>query len=180
MKSPQISRASVRLVVLAAALLVAAPRAASAQTPFGFETVIERARKLAAEPYHEAKGQVPDWLLKINYDQWRDIRFRPDAALWADRPSPFRAQFFHAGLFYNKTIKVNVVEGSLVRPLDFNPNQFDYGRNEFASQVPQDMGYAGFRLHANFKTKDYYDEVIVLWLLWPRGNHPSEPNTGSA
>lgn len=162
MKSPQISRASARLVVLAVALVMASSRPAAAQTPFGFETVIERARKLAAEPYREAKGQVPDWLLKINYDQWRDIRFRPDAALWADRPSPFRAQFFHAGLFYNKTVKVNVVEGSLVKPLDFNPNQFDYGRNEFASQVPQDMGYAGFRLHANFKTKDYYDEVIVF------------------
>ncbi len=162
MKPPEtaIRSASLTALLVVLAALTAAPVAA--QTPFSLDTVVERARKLAAEPYREAKGQVPDWLLKISYDQWRDIRFRPDAALWADRPSPFRGQFFHAGLFYNKTIKINVVEGSLVRPLDFNPNQFDYGRNEFSSQVPQDLGFAGFRLHSNFKTKEYFDEVIVF------------------
>ncbi len=135
---------------------------ARAQTPFDLDTVSLRASKLASQPYREPKNQVPDWLLKISYDQWRDIRFRPDLALWADRPSAFRTQFFHAGLFYDKPIKVNVVEGSLVKPHEFNPNDFDYGHNDFASKVPPDLGYAGFRLHANFKTKDYFDEVIVF------------------
>ena len=34
-------------------------------------------------------------LLDLSYDDYRDIRFRPDRALWQDRP--FELMFFHAG-----------------------------------------------------------------------------------
>jgi len=44
----------------------------------------------------------------------------------------------------------------------FSPSQFDYGKSDFASRVPQDLGYAGFRVHALIKTSNYYDEVIVF------------------
>ena len=39
---------------------------------------------------------------------------------------------------------------------------FDYGENEFGSRVPQDLGFAGFRVHYPIKTPNYYDEVIVF------------------
>jgi glucans biosynthesis protein len=57
---------------------------------------------------------------------------------------------------------VNVITGKKSKPLTFSPSQFDYGRNDFASKVPQSLGYAGLRLHAPFKTPKYYDEVIVF------------------
>src|SRR6185295_3358186 len=57
---------------------------------------------------------------------------------------------------------VNVVDHAGPHLLAFNPSQFDYGRNEFASKVPQDLGYAGFRIHAPIKTPNYYDEVVVF------------------
>ena len=53
----------------------------------------------------------------------------------------------------------------VVFPVPFSPSQFDYGRNEFASKVPQDLGYAGFRVHAPIKKADYFDEVIVFHAL---------------
>jgi glucans biosynthesis protein len=136
--------------------------AGRAPAAFDLDVVAERARQLAAEPWREPKGIVPDWLLKMSYDQWRDIRFRPEVALWRDRRLPFQVQFFHPGLLYNRTVKMNVVEGDRVRRLSFSPSQFDYGKNDFASRVPQDLGYAGFRIHHPIKTRDYYDEVIVF------------------
>jgi glucans biosynthesis protein len=105
---------------------------------------------------------VPDWLLNISYDQWREIRFRADHALWRGERSPFQVQFFHPGLYYNRVVSVNVVEGDAVRPVAFSPSQFDYGKNDFASRVPQDLGYAGFRVHYPIKNKEYFDEVIVF------------------
>jgi periplasmic glucans biosynthesis protein len=129
---------------------------------FDLADVAERARKLAAEPFREPKSQVPDWLLKITYDQWRDIRFRPEHALWRDRKSPFQVELFHPGLYYNRTVDLNVVARDGVHPLPFSPSHFDYGKNDFASKVPQDLGYAGFRVHAPIKRRDYYDEVIVF------------------
>jgi glucans biosynthesis protein len=138
---------------------------ATAQHPaesFGFDTVVEKARKLAAKGYRDPKGQVPDWLSRIDFDQWRDVRFRPEAALWADGSSPFRVQFFHLGFFYDRPVAINVITPQGVEKIPFSPNLFDYGHTDFASRVPQDLGFAGFRLHYPIKTPNYYDEVIVF------------------
>jgi periplasmic glucans biosynthesis protein len=150
---------AVRAVVALALLAAGTPAVAKS---FDFEDAAAVAKKLAEQPFQEPKGQVPDWLLKISYDQWRDIRYRPDRALWRDKKLPFQVQFFHPGLFYDRTVRVDVVERGGVKPVAFSPSQFDYGKNDFASRIPQDLGYAGFRVHAPFKTKDYFDEVIVF------------------
>jgi glucans biosynthesis protein len=144
--------------VVALTLAAAAPVHAA----FGLDTVAERAQQLAGQPYKDPKGSVPDWLLSINYDQWRDIRYRAEEALWKKEKLPFQVQFFHPGLFYDRVVRINVVEGDKVRPLEFTPSQFDYGKNDFASRVPQKLGYAGFRVHAPIKKADYFDEVIVF------------------
>jgi len=138
------------------------PSPTTAKPPFDFGVVADKAMKLAKESYRDPKAEVPEWLLKISYDQWRDIRFRPEHALWRDQKLPFQVQFFHPGLYYNRTVAVNLVDERGVHPLLFSPSQFDYGKNDFASKVPQDLGYAGFRLHAPIKTPNYYDEVIVF------------------
>lgn len=149
---------------LAAALWLAAAwlSVGEAGAAFDLNDVAAKAERLAKESFQEPKEQVPDWLLKIGYDQWRNIRFRPEHALWRDQRSPFQVQFFHPGLLYNRIVVANVVDAKGVRPAEFSPSQFDYDRNDFASKVPQNLGYAGFRIHAPFKTPKYYDEVIVF------------------
>jgi len=129
---------------------------------FDLSDVSAKAQKLAEESFRDPKGQVPEWLTEITYDQWRDVRFRPENALWRDRHVPFQVQFFHPGLYYDRTVAVNVVDGKKVGPLQFSPSQFDYGRTDFASKVPQNLGYAGFRIHTPIKTPNYFDEVIVF------------------
>lgn len=146
---------------LVAAALAAGISLGSAHA-FDLDDVSAVARKLAAEPYRNPQALVPDWLLKIDYDQWRDIRFRPERALWREGGSLFQVQFFHPGLFYDRLVMINVVDAAGVRPVEFSPSQFDYGKNEFASRVPQNLGYAGFRLHYPLKTRGYYDEVVVF------------------
>jgi periplasmic glucans biosynthesis protein len=145
-----------------AALMIALAARIAAGAGFDLDAVAVRAQQIAAEPFHDPKNQVPDWLLKLSYDEWRDIRFRSDSALWADKRLPFRIQFFHPGLYYNRVVGVNVVTPDGIHPVPFSPSLFDYGKNTFASKVPQDLGFAGFRVHYPIKTRDYYDEVIVF------------------
>src|SRR6266480_8079722 len=137
------------------------PAVRPARAAFDFEQVATRAKDLAKEPFDDSHN-VPKWLLEMSYDQWRDIRFKPDRSLWIDAKQKFTVQFFHPGLFYDRLIAINVVEGRGVHPLAFSPNQFDYGKNDFASRVPQGLGYAGFRVHYPIKARDYFDEVIVF------------------
>src|SRR5439155_17176213 len=111
----------------ALAMLLAASLAGAAG--FDLNAVAARAQQLAGEPFHDPKGQVPDWLVKLSYDEWRDIRFRANRALWRDKHSPFQLQFFHPGLYYNRVVAVNVVGGDGIHPVPFSPSLFDYGKN---------------------------------------------------
>jgi glucans biosynthesis protein len=144
--------------LLFAPSLPAEPRKES----FGLETVVELARRLAAKPFSEGEGQVPDFLLDLTYDQWRDIRFRPEKSLWRGENLPFEAQFFHPGFYYNRPVKINVVNGKKVEPFRFSSGLFHYGLNEFRAEVPADLGFAGFRLHYPLHSKDYFDEIAVF------------------
>jgi glucans biosynthesis protein len=178
MRAPDVERARARATgssglrprcargaALAALLLVASAAVttgAQAAATFGFDDVIAKARARAHEPFVGPKARVPEWLTKITYDEWRDIRFRPEHTIWREGGIPFQVQLFHPGLYYDHTIAVSVVDAKGPHALVFSPSQFDYGRNDFASKVPQDLGYAGFRIHAPIKTASYYDEVVVF------------------
>ena len=74
---------------VASSLLAAATRAHA----FGLDDVAAIAEKNASEPYRsDRQKSVPDWMRagKMTYDQWRDIRFRPDRALFRDEGLPFQ------------------------------------------------------------------------------------------
>lgn len=155
-------RPPVRTAGLLLGLVLCAALPAGPVRAFEFGWLVERARSLSGEGFYDGGSTVPDWLTKISYDQWRDIRYRSEHALWKAEGLPFQLQLFHPGLFYNRPVAINIVEGSVTRALEFLPSRFDYGTNDFASRVPHDLGYAGFRLHAPIKGGDYLDEVIVF------------------
>ncbi len=48
-------------------------------------------------------------------------------------------QLFHPGLFFDRTVRVNVVDASGAHPLPFSPERFDYGKNDFAARIPRDI-----------------------------------------
>jgi glucans biosynthesis protein len=136
--------------------------AASSAGAIGLEEIAELARRRATTAYQAPAG-IPEWLLQIGYDQYRNIRFRPDRALWRRQGLPFSVQFFHPGFFYDRVVRVHVVSPrGAVSDAQFSSDQFDYGDNTFASRVPFDLGYAGFRIHYPIKTASYHDEVAVF------------------
>jgi periplasmic glucans biosynthesis protein len=129
---------------------------------FSLQNVIDQASSLAKDPYQERQGQVPDFLTNIEYDDWRDIRFKTDQALWLKNKLPFTVQFFHPGFLYNRTIAVYTVDSAGVRPVSFSPDLFDYGDTDLKDRIPSNLGFAGFRVHYPINTETYGDEVIVF------------------
>ena len=130
--------------------------------PFSFGTVRELARELAARDYEEPDERLPGYLAEIGYDEYRDIRYRPEQALWRGEGVPFEVQFFHRGFLYKPRVEVAVVAAGEVKPVVFDPAQFHYGNNQFPEPVPADIGYAGLRLHFPLNRPDYKDEVAAF------------------
>jgi glucans biosynthesis protein len=131
-------------------------------SPFEFDDVIRQARELAGVPFAASDSALPDALARLDYDTYRDIRFRPDKALLAENGSAFRLHMFHLGFLYKNPVHLNIVrQGQAVR-VPYSAAFFDYGKNRFQPPLPPDLGYAGFRLHFPLNTPNVYDEVIAF------------------
>ncbi|MEO8921992.1 MAG: glucan biosynthesis protein G [Caldimonas sp.] len=129
---------------------------------FGFDDVASRARKLAAQAYKAPENRMPAALRDLDYDQYRDIRYRPDKALWRTEKLPFEVMFFHQGRAVPEPVRINIVEPHGEHVLPFDPSLFDYGRNKIDPASLRDAGFNGFRIHYALNRPNYKDEVLVF------------------
>ncbi len=133
---------------------------------FGFDDVALKARDTAASAYRPPASTLPPELRELDYDAYRDIRFKTDHALWRAEKMPFELMFFHAGRGFEHAVRINTIDAAgAAKPVDFDPAQFDYGRNKFDPKKLRGLGqagFAGFRVHAAINRPGYKDEVIVF------------------
>ena len=129
--------------------------------PFQRSQVIEAARKLAQAAYVAPAADLPDALRDLTYDQYRDIRFRPEASIWGNTDLRFRVQLFHRGFYFKDRVDISLIENGVSKRLIVSPDMFNYG--PLVPKLPSaDTGFAGFRLHSPINRPDYFDEVAVF------------------
>lgn len=138
----------------------APPTAPTAPPPFGYDSVVDRAKELAGKPHEPNTGLAPDNLRNLSYDDYRELRFRADRSLLADSGSRFRMQMFHLGFLYVRAVGLNILRDGSVFPVPYSSDLFDYGRNKFDPPLPANLGFAGFRLHYPTNEPNVFDELI--------------------
>ncbi len=153
---PRPRRALAPLLAIAAALWSGPARG------FTLEDVARRAEQLAASPFRQPEGNLPDEIRKLSYDQFRDIRFSPRNALWRGAKLKFEVMFFHQGWFFDRPVRINEVTPAGVREIPFDPADFDYGKNAIDPTRLRGLGFAGFRVHFPVNTPAYRDEALVF------------------
>ncbi len=135
---------------------------ARAQTPpgsFSYEDVVAQAAVLASKPFERADNRLPESLAKLDYDGYRDIRFRKDQALLG---APFKMEMFHPGFLFTRPVRISIVKNGAAEPVPYAAAMFDYGKNRFDPPLPRDLGFAGFRLHYPLNRPGVDDELIVF------------------
>src|SRR5262249_11508194 len=131
------------------------PVAPAPAPSFGFDDVQRIARQRASEAYQDLNSKLPDSIAKLNYDQYRDIRFRADHALWRNQ-SLFEVQFFHRGFAFERRVNINEVGADgMPHPVNYDPSEFDFGKNPVPQNLPNDLGFAGFRVHFPLNRPEY-------------------------
>ncbi len=139
-----------------------AARLSPKSQPFSRAWLVQLAETSAKKPFDPAVPKLPDFVDKLDYDAYRDVRFRAGQALWREQNLPFTAQFFHLGSVYKRPIHVYEVADGAAREVLFETGLFDYGKNKFDEAVPDTLGFAGFRLHHPLNRPDYQDELVTF------------------
>ena len=83
--------------------------------PFGHADVVKRARDLAAAPFDATVPPLPEPFANLDFDAWRDIRFKSDQALLGAAKGNFRLELFHLGHLYKRPVVVNVLRDGIRR-----------------------------------------------------------------
>ena len=128
--------------------------------PFDGLVVRRLARDLAAKPYKAPDTKLPDSIAKLDYDQYRNIRFDTKRSLWRGQNLPFEVQLLHRGFLYNDRVDLHEVVDGMSTPVIYGQDMFSF------SPTPPpalgNIGFAGFRIHAPINRADYFDEVCVF------------------
>ncbi|MFO1126802.1 MAG: glucan biosynthesis protein [Methylocystis sp.] len=128
---------------------------------FGFANVVQRARDLALAPFDaSAPSRLPEPFDALDFDAWRQIRFRRDHDVFAAADGGFRLETFHLGFLYRRPVTVNTIRDGIATPIPYSPALFDYGRLKVERALPVNTGFAGFRLHFPLNEPQVHDEVI--------------------
>ena len=128
-----------------------------------FEHVAARARRLARIAYSPWGPSLPEALTGLSYEQYRSIRFRPEASLWQDK-ALFAVQLFHPGFLYLEPVRIYVIQDEQISELHFDKTLFRYDGSaaRVADVVTPELGYAGFRIHYPYKGDGNRQEVVVF------------------
>ena len=148
--------------------MLALALALTGKISFGAESAIvdldyvaKRAFERAQKPFHSPRADLPKVLRQDNldYDKYREIRFRRDKALWTEEDLPFRIEFFHPGYLFQEPVHVNEFSTTHVQQIRFVRDFFDYGNLKIQSEIPSDTGYAGFRILYPLNKTNVMDEL---------------------
>lgn len=127
---------------------------------FSYAWLKGHARQLAAQPYQSHKGELPKSLKSLDWDDYQQIHFKKDKALWRKDNSEFRTELFHLGLGFDTPIHINELENGKSIPVPYSSSMFDYGKSKVnGKKLPKDLGFAGFRMQ--FAT-DWQRDVVAF------------------
>jgi glucans biosynthesis protein len=127
-----------------------------AEAPFSFQSLIARAQALSTQPYVEPAIANRALIDRIDFDEYQEIKFNPDYAIWADGGGSYPIELFHVGKFFTAPVRIFVVgSNGLAREVRYSPELFSYGTTEFAKALPPDTGFAGFRVMESMSEPDW-------------------------
>ena len=132
-----------------------------AAEPFPPGRVADMAARLARRPF-VPPPPIPSAWTDLDYDQYRQILFRPASALWRGGDSPFEAQLFPPGFYFREGVSLALVENGTARPVPFNRDVFRFAPGVPELPASEALNYSGFRLHAALNAPDRREEFTVF------------------
>lgn len=156
--------------LLAASRLSLVPGQAAAQdaaaqpegVPFSVKDVLKLAEDLAGKDFERPTVEAAEPFNALTAEQYRDIRFRPEQALWQPERLGVEAHLLPRGWIYETPVDIHVVEGGKARRLVADSRLFAFGQK--IERAPEEAPYAfsGFRLQGPIDRGDELDAFAIF------------------
>ena len=130
--------------------------------PFTYDGLLADAKRRAAAPYSPPHNHLPAGLDKLSPEQYRSIRFNPEAGIWRAEKVPFRLELLRAGYNLQTSVTVSTVENGVAQDVAATPAMF-----EMESALPAQLGkvslpLSGFRIRSRINSNKAWDEFLVF------------------
>jgi glucans biosynthesis protein len=130
--------------------------------PFSFETLMAEAKRRAGAAYSPQRNHLPAGLDKLSPEQYRSIRFNPDADIWRSEGLPFRLELLRANANLQTTVTVSTVEDGRAHDLVATPEMFQM-ESAFSAQLGKvAVPLSGFRVRNRINSPKVWDEFLVF------------------
>ena len=141
---------------------VAQEVSASTKPPFSIDDVQKQARALATEKFERPRIELPKPLQELSFDQYRDIRFKRERALWASDGLSFQVELFHRGFIFKDPVAIYVVSDGAAQRITYSPDFFTFGEGPASQPEGTVTDFSGFRILAPINRADAPDECVVF------------------
>ena len=130
--------------------------------PFTFETLLADAKRRAAAPYSPQHNRLPAGLDKLSPEQYRSIRFNPDAGIWRAERLPFHLELLRAGYNMQTAVTVSTVENGEAHDVVATPAMFEMESALPAQLAKVSLPLSGFRVRSRINSSKIWDEFLVF------------------
>ena len=137
--------------------------------PFSFDALKQRAAALAKTAWVDEDPIAKEIVQQIDYDAYQKIRFRPDMSIMLDADKQLPIQLFHLGQFTSRPVRIHLVRNGQAQEIVYSANLFETPVGHPARDLPDNIGFAGFRVMApDLKT----DWIAFLGASYFRSSGP--------
>ena len=107
------------------------------------------------------RGAIPQRFLDINYEQYRDIRWKRDQLIWRDEKCAMRLEPLPAGFVYRTPVELYLVEEGQALPIAFDRDRFDWGSGVAPPEDDVTLPFSGLKLRRP-READRWQEFAVF------------------
>ncbi|MCC7252168.1 MAG: glucan biosynthesis protein [Hyphomicrobium sp.] len=133
---------------------------AQPQDSFAADHVRKLAEELAARDFVKPRVDLPEPFNALTAEQYRDIRFRPDAAVWRGEGLGYEVQLLALGWLYETPVEIWIVEQGKARSLRADSASFSVGPSIAAAPDAAPFAFSGFRVTGTINTAEALSEFV--------------------
>lgn len=130
--------------------------------PFSFETLTDRMRKLAGQPYATDDAPLPPVLQNLTYDAYRLIQARDNRAISLSKGFGYFIEPFHLGWLFQQPVEMFDASGGVAKQIPFSAADFNYHDPAVEQQMAAITlpGVAGFRIDGPMNAPGELAELV--------------------